>query len=187
MPRRPQRQRKPLSKQAKTFLHQKLYGKRLYPSPDPPSFEYNPWNNFTLTIGSSSDTIVKISQIFDILVKTLAGAKAEQLAVRIISIRVWGTKEGKPIHLSPYTDNSLGQGDFMDLTDLPSRMNYARVGFEWPVSFQTKVFNDFAQSDDVIFTVDVGSDAPWIAYLRLLWKSTNKPLSRTGLHWQIDE
>lgn len=151
-------------------IHRLTLGSPIRVKPDPPSFEYNPWNSFTLTLAVNKDTVFKTANIIEVLMRTLTVTKTPVL--RFLRVRCWGAGAGAPIHLSPYS--IIGEGDLRDLTDFPSKMQYARVGYVWPATFQAVVFSK--EKNDTIFSVDVKSNDTVIVYINLLWKIESHPL-----------
>lgn len=156
----------------KSRLHTLVCGRKLNVPADPPPFEYNPWNQFTLTIADTGDSTVKVSTVNKAM-KSVLGS-IEDFSMRFQMVRVWSLTRGEPLHLSPFA--IIGQADSNDLVDFPSLVNYAKLGYEWPSSFQQSVFH-VGDVDDILFTVDVKGYTKWLGYLHLLWKTNTKPLA----------
>jgi len=144
-------------------------GVKFTPNADPPSIIRNPWNNYTLSMGGTKDTKISIALISTAM-KDAWGfdlATSQKLIYRFFSVRIWCITATRPIKASFFS--LVGEAARDVQSDFPTRLNFARIGYRWPVSMQQVVFGTGVLNDDEIFTVDVSSDANWIAYLQLCW------------------
>jgi hypothetical protein len=177
-----QRNRKQVSRKAPSASAMSVLGRRISCPPDPPAVTLMPWYPLTLTGIVSLTSAGAVSNITVANVISALGAQfnitASGVRVRAQRVRAWLPLEqsvavsGRPYGFSviPYSfTTGVGMSDYGDTN---SRLNYARVGFEWPASDRAVPL--FAGTT-IVFTAaagevpaSVGAKVYW--QLEILWQ-----------------
>lgn len=162
-----------------------MNGTGLTPRSDPPAINDVPWNSLTLVLAydarEEAGRRVVAGTDVDLAIKEQLNIAANvNLQYKIHSVRVWdrtsSTEEPSFLNLEcadlvhTATPTQTYRSVYTSL-DRGSKMNNARLGFQWPKNHQTVVF-DSTNAMSSIYFVDTPAGISVTDHLRLLWRHT---------------
>lgn len=187
------RSRRRAAPSIRTVLRHHTNGVSFHPGVDPPMIVATPWNQMTLNVGLLGDQNVSARMITPVILTQagLTGSTAT-LDFRICKMRFWCLKVDRPMVVRIFgfdNTNEADGGALATLEDWPGRISFAAIGYEPPTAYRECVYS--TDSTAKLFSIDVGKNNPWIAYLDILWRGNKyTPLAdrvRTRLQYPQDD
>lgn len=174
----PPKKIKRASPSVRTLMKHEFNGVRFTPSVQPPPIVEVPWNQVTLQVagdGTADETTLAAKDLVVYLKRQLGFKNIDAtFDMRLTKVRLWTLKTDRPIRLSifGFDNTSLpGAGAIVVLEAWPSKIAFARVGYEFPRNLRNIVWS--SDSTSKFCTVDNSAQTPWLLYIDLLWRCNN--------------
>lgn len=156
-------------------------GKKFTPSPDPPSYKNSPWNQLTVL---GNDFITAAYQTGTVTLDDLRTAFQNQLGITGSISYMFRIRRVKAYHRGPIDMQSyLGIEPFdvsngnirTEIVDSSGRDQFARVGFEWPLTDSSVCLYTATQGGTKLLSWEVRSsvatNSSLLTYWDILWKN----------------
>lgn len=111
-------------------------GHQLRRGPDPPVITIMPWWPITIDIAISEKTSLNAVEILKLVAAQVGFPKTDAALIRIDSLRFWSSE---PCQLNVF--GLVGEGNLCSLSDRPTKVNFAHVGWKFGNTHRNVVFS----------------------------------------------